>query len=179
MRSVACCVHDATLFLATERPLLIVSTEATRPYYDTTIILRRIYDREVLSRMSMCRLCSFAARLAKGPALLTVDELVRELAARGIRMPKTPKSSLVRALEEAMQPKSAEAAAAEKAMAGESLAVEHIAELAPAQARRARSLAQKRRGVDELVSARKKKPRGIGAESADTLARRGRSKEPL
>ena len=76
-----------------------------------------------------------------GPWRLTVKELRKELVGRGIEIPsKASKAVLVDVLE-ACDSKfvSPEDAAAEKAAAGESLAVEHIAELAPNQARNARA----------------------------------------
>jgi hypothetical protein len=86
---------------------------------------------------------------ASGPSRLTVKEIKSELAQRGVSVsPGTPKAKLVELLEGELESKdnvkklafvSPEEAAAEKAVAGESLAVEHIAELAPGQARRARA----------------------------------------
>lgn len=92
-----------------------------------------------------------AMRLAaSGPSRLTVKEIKAELADLGVtKVPSgVKKAILVTLLEEkrgvAVTPEakgvmlSSEEAAAEKAAVNESLAVEHIAELAPAQARRAR-----------------------------------------
>lgn len=79
-----------------------------------------------------------------GPTRLTVKEIKAELIKRDIPWPANArKAALVQLLCTMEETKpvfvSPEAAAAEKAAAGESLAVEHIAELAPRQARRARS----------------------------------------
>ena len=79
-----------------------------------------------------------------GYRALTVAELHAELERRQISysVKKKRKSELVRLLEEeAMTLISSEAAAAEKALANESLAIEHVAELAPSQARRVRTRA--------------------------------------
>ena len=89
---------------------------------------------------------------ASGPSRLTVQEIKSELARKGIiPEPKVKKAQLVKMLEEALISSksrrgtfvSSEDAAAEKAAAGESLAVEHIAELAPSQARKAREHGKK------------------------------------
>jgi formamidopyrimidine-DNA glycosylase len=79
-----------------------------------------------------------------GPERLTVKEIKAELVKLDMKWPSNAKkANLVELLRDAGNKKPAfvspEAAAAEKAAAGESLAVEHIAELAPGQARRARS----------------------------------------
>ena len=108
-----------------------------------------------------------------GPGRLTVKEIKIQLAELGITIPsKAKKAQLVDLLQSAQAPASTtssavpstpppkslasktstprmvvspEEAAMEKAMAGESLAVEHIAELAPGQAREARTRASKRK----------------------------------
>lgn len=82
-----------------------------------------------------------------GPARLTVKELKAKLSSFGIQFPSDlRKQGLIDLLSEARDPApvfvSSEEAAVEKAMAGESLAVEHIAELGPGQAREARARAQ-------------------------------------
>lgn len=82
-----------------------------------------------------------------GPARLTVKELKAKLSSFGIQFPSNlRKQGLIDLLSEARDPApvfvSSEDAAVEKAMAGESLAVEHIAELGPGQAREARARAQ-------------------------------------
>ena len=82
---------------------------------------------------------------------MTVKELKAQLTKRSIDFPSNArKATLTQCLlsSEQVEKKtntrraifvSSESAAAEKAAAGESLAVEHIAELAPGQARKARS----------------------------------------
>ena len=87
---------------------------------------------------SHCAGESLAARLAQGAAKLSVPELRQELAARGVSHSGMRKAALVLALDASMQPMDAAAAAAEKAAAGERVAVEHVAELAPSQTRTAR-----------------------------------------
>jgi formamidopyrimidine-DNA glycosylase len=100
---------------------------------------------------SHCARESVATRLAEsGPSRLTVQEIKDELEKRGVEVPSSmkKKAGLVEMLEQAMLKTksvkreldfiSSEDAAREKAAAGENLAVEHIAELGPAQARRAR-----------------------------------------
>jgi formamidopyrimidine-DNA glycosylase len=99
---------------------------------------------------SHCARESASVRLqASGPSRLTVKEIKIELVQRGVTVPPgTPKAKLIELLEGELASKgniknlaflSPEEAAAEKAAAGESLAVEHIAELAPGQARAARA----------------------------------------
>lgn len=99
---------------------------------------------------SHCARESASVRLkASGPSRLTVKEIKSELVQRGVSVPPgTPKAKLIELLEGELASKanvqklaflSPEEAAAEKAVAGESLAVEHIAELAPGQARKARA----------------------------------------
>jgi formamidopyrimidine-DNA glycosylase len=101
---------------------------------------------------SHCARESASVRLqASGPSRLTVKEIKSELVQRGVSVPPgTPKAKLIELLEGELASKgkgsmknlaflSPEEAAAEKAAAGESLAVEHIAELAPGQARAARA----------------------------------------
>lgn len=105
---------------------------------------------------SHCARETVATRLAEsGPSRLTVKELQTELAVRGITtIPSNTKkkAQLVALLELELGKKTAttmmaatatfvssEMVAAEKAAAGESLAVEHVAELAPGQARHARA----------------------------------------
>jgi len=90
------------------------------------------------------------------PSKLTVKELKAKLTEKNVVFPSNArKATLVELLsssdnEEKIDAKkglfvSSENAAAEKAAAGESLAVEHIAELAPGQARRARASASRTR----------------------------------
>lgn len=77
-----------------------------------------------------------------GPSRLTVAEIKTELCKRQVPLPtKANKAALVDLLSTVIEQHflSPEDAAAEKVSAGESLAVEHIAELAPQQARKARS----------------------------------------
>lgn len=96
---------------------------------------------------SHCARESVAVRLwESGPERLTVKELKAKLAELGVPVPaKAKKSHLLELMESKMEVVSndvlvsPEAAAAEKAAAGEGLAVEHIAELAPGQARKARA----------------------------------------
>jgi formamidopyrimidine-DNA glycosylase len=99
---------------------------------------------------SHCARESASVRLkASGPSRLTVKEIKSELVQLGVSVPPgTPKAKLIELLEGELESKdivknrvflSPEEAAAEKAAAGESLAVEHIAELAPGQARIARA----------------------------------------
>jgi len=85
------------------------------------------------------------------PYKMTVKELKAQLTKQGIEYPSNArKATLIQCLLSSEQVEkntntrraifvSSENAAAEKAAAGESLAVEHIAELAPGQARKARS----------------------------------------
>jgi formamidopyrimidine-DNA glycosylase len=100
-------------------------------------------QKECIPFNSHCAPESVAERLqASGPAQLTVKEIKNELAKLGVRVSSADKRKLVELLEEALERKpafiSSEDAAAEKATAGESLAVEHLAELAPSQARAVR-----------------------------------------
>lgn len=90
--------------------------------------------------VSHCAPESLSERLKNGgPEQLTVAELKAELALRNVTVPKRAvKKSLVKLLRENLF-LSSEAAAASKAAAGEGLAVEHVAELAPGQTRRARN----------------------------------------
>lgn len=80
-----------------------------------------------------------------GPERLTVKEIKAELTKAKLKIPANAKKAvLVQLLKDFRGKKkpaivSPEAAALEKAAAGESLAVEHIAELAPGQARKVRS----------------------------------------
>ena len=108
-------------------------------------------ERDCVPFNSHCARESASVRLqASGPSRLTVKEIKSELLQRGVSVsPGMPKAKLVELLEGELESKgtvknrvfvSPEEAAAEKAVAGESLAVEHIAELAPGQARRARAL---------------------------------------
>lgn len=103
---------------------------------------------------SHCARESQEARLAtSGPSGLSVAELRADLTRRAISFsPKAKKTELVRIYKSSVLTVgcssnghaaliSPEAAAMEKAVANESLAVEHIAELAPSQARRARARA--------------------------------------
>ena len=88
-------------------------------------------------------------------AKLTVKMLKAQLLERGISFPSNAKKAVLvdlvlssKPTTKKIDPKkdifvSSEAAAAEKAGAGESLAVEHIAELAPGQARKARAAKRK------------------------------------
>ena len=88
-------------------------------------------------------------------AKLTVKMLKAQLLERGISFPSNAKKAVLvdlvlssKPTTKKIDPKkdifvSSEAAAAEKAVAGESLAVEHIAELAPGQARKARAAKRK------------------------------------
>jgi hypothetical protein len=104
---------------------------------------------------SHCARDSIDSRLTEsGPSRLTVKEIKAQLTTMGIKIPsKTKKADLVELLTKTIiatklsgdkerKPAafvSPEDAASEKARAGESLAVEHIAELAPGQARNARA----------------------------------------
>jgi formamidopyrimidine-DNA glycosylase len=82
---------------------------------------------------------------ADGPSRLNVKEIKAELSKLGVDIPRgAAKATLVELLQKhhvevKSEIVSSESAAMEKAAAGESLAVEHIAELAPGQARKARS----------------------------------------
>jgi len=87
---------------------------------------------------SHCARTDVLTRLTQGAQLLTLAELRLQLRERGLEV-KGNKSKLVAMLTEAMQPRSAEQAAADKAKAGESCAVEHVAELSTAQTRKARN----------------------------------------
>jgi formamidopyrimidine-DNA glycosylase len=110
---------------------------------------------------SHCARESASMRLnASGPSRLTVKEIKSELAERGVTVtPGMPKAKLVELLEGELESKkdnvknlafvSPEDAAYEKAGAGESLAVEHIAELAPGQARKARERARISEGIKQ------------------------------
>ena len=95
---------------------------------------------------SHCARESVRERLKDGDASrLTTKEIKAELSKLGVETPEMgcKKRILVGLLEKQLTKKpnfvSSEDAAKEKALAGESLAVEHIAELAPGQARKARS----------------------------------------
>jgi formamidopyrimidine-DNA glycosylase len=94
---------------------------------------------------SHCARESAEIRLAKsGPSRLTVKEIKSELKSIGVDIPsKAKKAQLVELLKHTSEKKPAfvspEDAAREKARSGENLAVEHIAELGPLQARKARS----------------------------------------
>jgi len=89
---------------------------------------------------SHCAKTDVLTRLLEGPELLTIPELKLQLSERG--MPTDgAKPELVIRLAASMQPRSAEQAAADKAQAGESCAVEHVAELSSAQTRKARGQA--------------------------------------
>lgn len=94
---------------------------------------------------SHCARESAERRLAEtGPSRLTIKEIKSELKRLGVIIPsKTKKAELVELLSHINEEKPAfvspEEAAREKARSGESLAVEHIAELGPLQARKARS----------------------------------------
>jgi len=117
---------------------------------------------DVVPFNSHCARESVSTRLLEsGPSRLTVKELKVKLREQNVKFPSNAKKSILVGLllllskaevkmkreeEEikgydgkTLQFISSENAAAEKAEAGESLAVEHIAELAPRQARKARS----------------------------------------
>mmetsp|Transcript_17682 Transcript_17682/g.36625 ORF Transcript_17682/g.36625 Transcript_17682/m.36625 type:complete len:132 (-) Transcript_17682:50-445(-) len=104
-----------------------------------------------------------------GPARLTVKEIKEELKRLGVSIPaKAKKAELVEQLTEARKQESTESmfvspedAALEKARAGENLAVEHIAELGPGQARRARS----RNILPDLVPSKQEKKISIKREA--------------
>jgi formamidopyrimidine-DNA glycosylase len=94
---------------------------------------------------SLCARETSEKRLREsGPERLTIKELKTELIKAGIIFhSRACKAELVKLVHETQHHKPAlvspEAAAAEKAAAGESLAVEHVAELAPGQALKARA----------------------------------------
>ena len=141
----------------------------------------RQHQRDHVPFNSHCARESVETRLAEtGPSRLTVTELKEQLTQRSILYPKNAKKGLlVQLLTAACSSSSAsttkdtrkiassEAAAVEKAQAQESLAVEHIAELAPAQARRARRLAttvsidvstpKKRKATTSLVTPKRRR----------------------
>ena len=114
--------------------------------------------RECVPFVSHCARESASDRFAKaGAGHLTVSELKEGLAKHQVSIPSgAKKKDLVHLWETcpALQEiRSSEDAAAEKAGAGESLAVEHIAELAPGQARRARARVVRKReacSMDEI-----------------------------
>jgi len=111
--------------------------------------------------VSHCAPESLSDRLNNGgPEQLTMAELRAELSLRGVailnRSAKKNKSALAELLRENLF-LSPEAAAASKAAAGESLAVEHVAELAPQQARRAR------RATTTTVTRTKRPPAAVAA----------------
>ncbi len=88
------------------------------------------------------------------PSTLTVKELKAQLVEMDISFPSNSRKAVLVDLVMSSKPApkrdifvSSEAAAAEKAAAGESLAVEHIAELAPGQARKARAMRSKRKPI--------------------------------
>ncbi|GKY92738.1 hypothetical protein MPSEU_000243800 [Mayamaea pseudoterrestris] len=100
-------------------------------------------SQECVPFISHCARESVADRFAKaGASHLTVRELKACLATNGVSIPGSAnKKQLIQLWEscpELQEFRSSEDAAAEKAEAGETLAVEHIAELAPEQARKAR-----------------------------------------
>lgn len=100
------------------------------------------------------------------PSKLTVKELKTRLTERDVKfLSNAKKATLVELLissetetkEEPRDSKtvlfvSSETAAAEKAAAGENMAVEHIAELAPGQARRARARVSKNTNTNEKLA---------------------------
>ena len=99
--------------------------------------------------ISRCAPESVMERIQSGGTLrLTVKELRAELQKIGATVPaRASKEQLAEMLKTELESQavfvSPEDAAAEKAYAGESLAVEHVAELAPGQARKAREKAKK------------------------------------
>jgi formamidopyrimidine-DNA glycosylase len=110
---------------------------------------------------SHCAYETMEKRLSEtGPTRLTVVEIKRELSRLGVAFSsKAKKAELVNLLDEARNSNvipvvSPEEAALEKAYAGESLAVEHIAELSSDQARMARSRASRRLFPDSTDSKR-------------------------
>lgn len=124
---------------------------------------------------SHCARESVARRLADGGAeRLTVKELRAELSKRGGgTRGAVPKGASKKELLELFRRRdgggerfvSSEDAAAEKAVAGESLAVEHVAELAPGQARTARARAN---GGGGKVKKEGKKMRSVKVEESDS-----------
>ena len=115
---------------------------------------------------SHCARESVETRLIEsGPDRLTVKEIKSELTTLGVGFSsKAKKSELVEILTQAQQQEkkaspapafvSPEDAALEKAQAGENLAIEHIAELASGQARKARAIVETRlieSGPDRLT----------------------------
>jgi len=92
----------------------------------------------------------------KSASDMTIKELKAQLAERDVRFLSNSKKATLVELLLSSEPKekkinvkraifvSSQDAAAEKAAAGESLAIEHIAELAPGQARKARALGSKK-----------------------------------
>jgi formamidopyrimidine-DNA glycosylase len=115
---------------------------------------------------SHCARESVETRLIEsGPERLTVKEIKSELTTLGVNFSsKAKKAELVEILTQAQQQKmkalpapafvSPEDAALEKAQAGENLAIEHIAELASGQARKARAIVETRlieSGPDRLT----------------------------
>jgi formamidopyrimidine-DNA glycosylase len=130
---------------------------------------------------SHCAWESVDVRLSEsGPSRLTIKELRAKLQQRGIVVPSNArKEKLVDLLsielaydDSTPESKSKvfispESAAAEKAAAGESLAVEHIAELAPGQARKARSLvivpSSAKRKTPKTSGKRKDSSRNVGS----------------
>jgi formamidopyrimidine-DNA glycosylase len=109
---------------------------------DTVVVTPQ---KDCLPFNSHCARESVQERLLEtGPSRLTAKEIKAELSKLGAEIPSNAKKGkLVELLSMARETKpsfvSPEAAAAEKAAAGESLAVEHIAELGPSQARIARA----------------------------------------
>ena len=110
---------------------------------------------------SHCAPESLASRLEQGAGKLSVSELREQLTQRGLSHKGLHKAALVEKLDAAMEPLTAIAAAAEKAAAGEGMAVEHSAELAPGQARDAKVRPPKRKMA---VQADDEKLQGMQAE---------------
>jgi len=112
---------------------------------------------------SHCAPESVVTRLSVGgPARLTVKELKAKLEEFAVTIPShAKKSELVELLSSKMTGPSQDAvlvspesAAAEKAAAGESLAVEHVADLAPGQQRKARARALKMETSGDVTTRR-------------------------
>lgn len=129
---------------------------------------------ELLSSTMQSTLVTPEIKSEIDPSKLTVKELKARLSERDVSFPSNSKKALLvnlflsseKAAKKIDAKKaifiSSEDAAAEKAAAGENLAVEHIAELAPGQARQARSRKQanaaskRKTAVPDLVTSTKK-----------------------
>uniref|UniRef100_A0A7S3NL00 DNA-(apurinic or apyrimidinic site) lyase n=1 Tax=Aureoumbra lagunensis TaxID=44058 RepID=A0A7S3NL00_9STRA len=128
--------------IATRTCYACPSCQPTQPVLkDTTSSSQSLESKEELVQPfnSHCARDTVAVRLTKGgPSLLTIAELKTELRSRGAAL-GGKKADLVARLSDFLvkdDPVSPEQAAIEKIQAGESRAVEHVADIHPTQAKR-------------------------------------------